>query len=115
MGTTTSIASMATAEPPTLAAMLRKTSGGAALLTEWWQGGVAGRNGDGREWPRDRAAGIVPAHAALGLGVMEFGDLVEDLGVVGQGLKAVGHALGNVQHAPIVRAQLGGDPASEGR
>ena len=42
--------------------------------------------------------------------MITLGNVVAHLGVIGQGLKSVSEARGNVQHRPIVGAELHADP-----
>ena len=55
------------------------------------------------------------AHAVGRLGRVKCGDEVAHLGVVGQGLEAVGEALGHVELAVVLCAQLEALPAPIGR
>jgi hypothetical protein len=48
-------------------------------------------------------------------GRVGFGDLVEDLACIFEGLEAVRYPVRNVDHAPICRAKLDGHPSAKGR
>ena len=47
--------------------------------------------------------------------MIKLGDLIENLGIVHQGLKTVGKTFGDIEHTPIFPGQFHGNPLSEGR
>ena len=62
--------------------------------------------------PLDRERGVVPAHAARGLGHVAVAHLVEHLAVVGERLEAVREAGRDVEARRVLRAQLDAVPAA---
>ena len=64
--------------------------------------------------PGDGERRIVPAIAAGGLGSVGLGNLVGNLGGVLQGLKTVGHPLGNVKLIAEIRGQHDREMLSQG-
>ena len=65
--------------------------------------------------PVDRQARVVAGDAAFGLGSVEGRVQVQQFAVGLEYLEAVRAALGNDQHARVVRRKLLGMPAEEGR
>src|SRR5882762_1532712 len=78
-------------------------------------GGVLGRDDGDRQWPLQAQARIERREPSLGAGRVELADLVARLRRVLERLIPVREALGHIQRAVVVGAQIHGDRFQEGR